>query len=62
MPEELKQPVMPDVVEIAHHVDLYDVLRPVLHHAFPKPVQRRVRTPFRPESMRALQEVLLENS
>jgi hypothetical protein len=61
MPEELVEPLPVDVVEIADHIDLDDVLDPVLHHPLPESVQRRVRAPPRAETMRAIQEVLLED-
>jgi hypothetical protein len=54
--EELSKPVVPDVVEVAGHGNLYNVLGPVLHHPLPQPVQRRVRATSRSETMRAVQE------
>jgi hypothetical protein len=59
--EELSKPVVPDVVEVAGHGNLYNVLGPVLHHPLPQPVQRRVRATSRSETMRAVQEILFEN-
>src|SRR5487761_904127 len=62
MPEELVEPLPIDVVEIADHINLDDVLDPVLHHSLPESVPRGVRAPARSETMRAVQEILLEDS